>query len=76
MAQAASRYLAAQLNFLGAIPADDHIRRATGQGRAVMDVFPFAGAALAFQRLSKQFTAADTARSTYGMATDGASLGV
>jgi flagellar biosynthesis protein FlhG len=76
MAQAASRYLAAQLNFLGSIPADDHIRRATGQGRAVMDVFPFAGAALAFQRLSKRFTAgADSARSTYGMATDGASLG-
>ena len=77
MAQAASRYLAAQLNFIGAIPADDHIRRATGQGRAVMDVFPFAGAALAFQRLSKRFTAGpDAARSSYGMATDGASLGV
>ncbi|MBO9535858.1 antiactivator of flagellar biosynthesis FleN protein [Herbaspirillum sp.] len=76
MAQAASRYLAAQLNFLGAIPADDHIRRACGQGRAVMDVFPFAGATLAFHRLAKRFVEQDAARSAYGMATDGASLGV
>lgn len=76
MAQAASRYLGAQLNFLGSIPADEHIRRACGQGRAVMDVFPFAGATIAFHRLAKRFVAPETARSTYGMATDGASLGV
>lgn len=76
MAQAASRYLAAQLNFLGAIPADDHIRRACGQGRAIMDVFPFAGATLAFHRLAKRFVAPQAAKSAYGMATDGASLGV
>lgn len=76
MAQAASRYLAAQLNFLGSIPADDHIKRACGQGRAVMDVFPFAGATLAFHRLAKRFVEQDAVKSAYGMATDGASLGV
>ncbi|MBB5392902.1 flagellar biosynthesis protein FlhG [Herbaspirillum sp. SJZ130] len=76
MAQAASRYLAAQLNFLGSVPADDHIRRACGQGRAVMDVFPFAGASIAFHRLAKQLAGQDAAKSAYGMATDGASLGV
>ncbi|MFJ3045096.1 MinD/ParA family protein [Herbaspirillum chlorophenolicum] len=76
MAQAASRYLAAQLNFLGSIPADDHIRRACGQGRAVMDVFPFAGATIAFHRLAKQLVGQDAVKSTYGMATDGASMGV
>ena len=76
MAQAASRYLAAQLHFLGSVPADDHIRRACGQGRAVMDVFPFAGAAVAFHRLAKRFATPPAAGNPYGMATDGASLGV
>ena len=41
-----------------------------------MDVFPFAGAALAFQRLAKRFTLTESAGGSYGMATDGASLGV
>ncbi|EJM98539.1 ATPase involved in chromosome partitioning [Herbaspirillum sp. YR522] len=76
MAQAASRYLAAQLKFLGSVPADDHIRRACGQGRAVMDVFPFAGATIAFHRLAKRFVMPQEVKSTFGMATDGASLGV
>jgi len=50
MAQAASRYLAAQLHFIGSVPADDHIRRATGQGRTVLEAFPLAGASIAFMR--------------------------
>jgi flagellar biosynthesis protein FlhG len=76
MAQAASRYLAAQLNYLGSIPADDHIRRASGQGRAVMDVFPFSSASIAFHRLAKRFAGTKLTNGAFGLATDGASLGV
>lgn len=76
MAQAANRYLAAQLHFMGSIPADEHIRRASGQGRTVLDAFPLAGATLAFKRLADQFSLTNFTRSTYGMATDGASLGI
>jgi len=74
MAQAASRYLAAQLHFVGSVPADDHIRRATGQGRTVLEAFPLAGASIAFMRLASKLP--NLTKSTYGMATDGASLGV
>ena len=76
MAQAANRYLAAQLHFMGSIPADEHIRRASGQGRTVLEAFPLAGATLAFKRLADQFSLSNLTKGTYGMATDGASLGV
>jgi len=76
MAQAANRYLAAQLSFMGAIPADEHIRRASGQGRTVLEAFPLTGATLAFKRLARQFSLSSLTRGTYGMAIDGASLGV
>ena len=76
MAQTANRYLAAQLNFMGSIPADGHIRRASGQGRTVLEAFPLTGAALAFRRLASQFSISTLAKGTYGMAIDGASLGV
>lgn len=76
MAQAASRYLAAQLNFIGSIPVDDHIRRACGQGRAVMDVFPFAISTIAFHRMAKRFCQPRETQATFRMATDGESLGV
>jgi len=76
MAQTANRYLAAQLNFMGSIPADEHIRRASGQGRTVLEAFPLTGATLAFKRLASQFSLSRLTRGTYGMAIDGASLGV
>jgi len=76
MAQTAHRYLAAQLNFMGSIPADEHIRRASGQGRTVLEAFPLTGASLAFKRLAGQFSLSNLTKGTYGMATDGASLGV
>ncbi len=76
MAQTANRYLAAQLNFMGSIPADEHIRRASGQGRTVLEAFPLTGASLAFKRLAGQFSLSNLTKGTYGMATDGASLGV
>ncbi|MFZ1180360.1 MAG: antiactivator of flagellar biosynthesis FleN protein [Herbaspirillum sp.] len=75
MAQVANRYLAAQLNFLGSIPADEHIRRASGQGRTVLEAFPLTGAAIAFKRLARQFSLLHLTKGTYGMATDSASLG-
>jgi len=75
MAQVANRYLAVQLNFLGAIPADEHIRRASGQGRTVLEAFPLTGAAIAFKRLARQFSLLHLTKGTYGMATDSVGLG-
>jgi len=54
----------------------EHIRRASGQGRTVLEAFPLAGATLAFKRLADQFSLSNLTKGTYGMATDGASLGV
>jgi flagellar biosynthesis protein FlhG len=67
MAMAANRYLAVPLHFLGYIPEDDCMKKAARLGRSVIDVFPAAGASLAFERLAKQF--AVTARSTFGFQT-------
>lgn len=55
MAQAASRYLAIQLNSMGSVPADEHLKRAARLGRSVIDAFPMAGASVAFRRLAGRF---------------------
>lgn len=55
MAQAASRYLAIQLNSMGSVPADEHLKRAARLGRSVVDAFPLAGASVAFRRLAGRF---------------------
>lgn len=55
MAQAASRYLAVQLNSMGSVPADEHLKRASRLGRTVIDAFPLAGASVAFRRLAGRF---------------------
>ncbi len=55
MEQAANRYLAVQLNSLGSVPADDHVKKAARLGRAVVDAFPLAGASIAFRRLAGHF---------------------
>lgn len=55
MAQAASRYLAVQLNSMGSLPADDHLNRAARLGRTVIDAYPLAGASVAFRRLAGLF---------------------
>jgi flagellar biosynthesis protein FlhG len=52
MAQAASRYLATNVSFLGSVPADDHLKRAANLGRTVIEAFPLAGASVAFRRLA------------------------
>ena len=56
MAQAANRYLAVPLNFVGYLPEDDHMKKAAHLGRSVIDAFPLAGASLAFSFLAQQFT--------------------
>lgn len=73
IAQASSRYLATQLDFLGAIPADEHLARAAGQGRTVIDAFPLARASLAFNRIAGQFLVPS---GTCGMPSGGIHLGV
>ncbi|MDQ9170861.1 antiactivator of flagellar biosynthesis FleN protein [Oxalobacteraceae bacterium R-40] len=55
MAQAASRYLAVQLQFIGFIPADEHLVQAARLGRTVIDAFPMAHASVAFRSLAGRF---------------------
>jgi flagellar biosynthesis protein FlhG len=55
MAQAASRYLAVQLQFIGCIPADEHLVQAARLGRTVIDAFPLANASVAFRSLAGRF---------------------
>ncbi|MDP9108300.1 MAG: antiactivator of flagellar biosynthesis FleN protein, partial [Pseudomonadota bacterium] len=55
MAQVASRYLAVPLVSVGWVPADADLKRANDLGRAVIDAFPMAGAAVAFRRLAGHF---------------------
>ncbi|MFZ6719466.1 MinD/ParA family ATP-binding protein [Undibacterium sp. Ji49W] len=62
MAQAASRYLAVPLHYVGHVPEDEHVRKAAHLGRSVIDAFPKARASLAFSKLAEQL--AMTARST------------
>ncbi|HWZ48403.1 MAG TPA: antiactivator of flagellar biosynthesis FleN protein [Herbaspirillum sp.] len=73
LAQAASRYMAIDLDLLGAVPADEHLARAAGQGRTVIDAFPRASASLAFKRIAGHFLAPAGA---YGIPPVGIQLGV
>lgn len=66
MAQAAGRYLAVPLHFVGFVPEDEQMRKAAHLGRAVIDAFPLAKASLAFARLAEQF--AQSARAGLGLA--------
>ncbi|MBC3830362.1 antiactivator of flagellar biosynthesis FleN protein [Undibacterium amnicola] len=50
----ARRYLAVDLNFVGFVPADVHLVRATESGRAVIDAFPLSKAANAFVRMAEK----------------------
>ena len=59
MAQAASRYMAVPLTATGWVPADVELRKAFDLGRAVVDAFPMAGAAVAFRRLAGHFVNAE-----------------
>ncbi|MCH8619032.1 antiactivator of flagellar biosynthesis FleN protein [Undibacterium sp. TS12] len=77
MAQAARRYLAVPLHYVGHVPEDEHVRKAAHLGRSVIDAFPKALASLAFSRLAEHL--AMTARSTLcaeGVPELGVSLGM
>lgn len=55
MSAAASRYLGVRLIPMGAVPADEYLRRASQEGRAVVEAFPAAGASAAFRELAGKF---------------------
>lgn len=54
MAQVANNFLSIPLTFVGFVPQDDYLRRASRSGLPVMDMFPAAGASMAFSRLAQQ----------------------
>lgn len=76
MAQAASRYLGLQLDALGSVPADDHIRRASRLGRVVVEAFPLAGASVAFRRLAGRLTLSELPSGKHGMLASGVERGI
>ena len=52
VAGVARRYLGLKLDFVGHIPADEHMARATNLGRSVIDAFPMATVSRAFTALA------------------------
>lgn len=53
MASAARQYLAISLDFMGSVPPEDCISRASSIGRSVVDAFPLAKASAALQRIAE-----------------------
>ena len=77
MAQAASRYLAVPLNYIGYVPEDDHVRKAASMGQSVIDAFPRARASVAFSRLAAQLVnSACSVMSFEGVPELGVGLGI
>jgi flagellar biosynthesis protein FlhG len=58
--QTARRYLAVPLTYLGYVPSDSYLRKATGLGRSVIDVFPLSKASKAFVRLADSMSTASS----------------
>jgi flagellar biosynthesis protein FlhG len=54
MAKVARRNLAARLEYLGCIPHDNKLKRATQLGRSVVEAFPTAASAKSYLELSKK----------------------
>ncbi len=54
IAHVARNYLQVELEFMGAIPSDQHLNRAGKLGRAVVDAFPLTNAAKAFKALAQR----------------------
>lgn len=54
MAGVASRFLKVSLDYMGFVPQEDKIRRATQLGRTVVDAFPATTAAQAFRALAEE----------------------
>lgn len=53
VAAVASRFLKVALDYMGSIPLDDKLRRATQLGRSVVDAFPATEAARSFRELAE-----------------------
>ena len=54
IAAVARQYLQLELEYMGYIPADDHVIRASKLGRSVIDAFPAALASQAFRELARR----------------------
>ncbi len=54
ISQVARRFMQIELEFFGAIPADDHLNRAAKLGRSVIDAFPLATASAAFKQIAQR----------------------
>lgn len=52
LSQVCKQFLGVSLNFLGAIPDDDALRKSSAMGRSVIDAFPKAQAAIAFKAVA------------------------
>jgi flagellar biosynthesis protein FlhG len=62
LATTARRYLAVELNFVGCVPEDMYLKRATELGRAVVDAFPLSKAADAFMRMADKLVSSASER--------------
>ena len=60
IAQVAKQFLAINLEFFGAIPADEHINRAAKLGRNVTNAFPQVAASIAFKSLAQRLNYTQT----------------
>ncbi len=54
ISQVANRFMQIELEFFGAIPPDEHLRRAAKLGRSVIDAFPMATASAAFKQIGQR----------------------
>jgi len=54
IAKVAKRFMQIELEFFGAIPADNHISRASKLGRTVIDAFPLAIASTALKQIAQR----------------------
>lgn len=54
MVKVVDRYLDATLDFLGAIPHDEYLRKAIQKQRSVMEAYPRSKSALAFKKLAQK----------------------
>jgi len=54
IADVAGNFLSVPLTYMGYVPQDDYLRRASLSGVTVLDAFPKAGASIAFSRVAQQ----------------------
>lgn len=54
ISQVAKQFMQIELEFFGAIPADDHLNRASTLGRSVIDAFPLANASAALKKIAQR----------------------